>query len=59
MHYHNATCFGHIRPSSGNTFIRSQMHCALIKYHSFNYVFFFISFFEMQLFLYFVGVLLS
>jgi hypothetical protein len=19
MHYHNATCFGHIRPSSGNT----------------------------------------
>jgi hypothetical protein len=47
MHYHNATCFGHIRPSSGNTFIRSLMHCALIEYHSFRYVvsvFFFLSF---------------
>jgi hypothetical protein len=49
MHYHNATCFGHIRPSSGNTFIRSLMHCALIKYHSFRYVIgvsFFIYFFK-------------
>jgi hypothetical protein len=48
MHYHNATCFGHIRPSSGNTFIRSLMHCALIKYHSFSYVVFFIPFLEMR-----------
>jgi Ca2+/Na+ antiporter len=54
MHYHNDTYFGHIRPSSGNTFIRSLMHCALIKYHSFSYVVFFISFLEMRLFLYFL-----
>jgi hypothetical protein len=32
MHYYNATCFGHIRPSSGNTFIRSLIHCAQIKF---------------------------
>jgi hypothetical protein len=38
MHYHMATCFGNIRPSSGNTFIRNVMHCVLIKYHSFSYV---------------------
>jgi hypothetical protein len=38
MHYHNATCFGYIRPSSGNTFMRSLMHCALIKYRSFSYI---------------------
>jgi hypothetical protein len=47
MHYYNATCFGHVSPSSGNTFIRSLMHCALIEYHSFRYVIgvsFFISF---------------
>jgi hypothetical protein len=47
MHYHNAACFGHIRPSSGSTFIRHLMHCALIEYHSFRYVvdvFFFIYF---------------
>jgi hypothetical protein len=23
MHYHNATCFGHIRPSSGDTYVRN------------------------------------
>jgi hypothetical protein len=38
MHFHNSSYFGHIRPSSGNTSIRSVMHCALIKYHSFSYV---------------------
>jgi hypothetical protein len=37
MHSHNATCFGHIRPSSGNTFIRCLIHCTLIKY-PFSYV---------------------
>jgi hypothetical protein len=51
MHYHNATFFGYIRPSSGNTFMRSLMHYALIKYPYFIYVVF-ISFLEMQLFLY-------
>jgi hypothetical protein len=35
MNNRNATCFGHIRPSSGNTFIRSLMHCPLIE--SFSY----------------------
>jgi hypothetical protein len=54
MHYHNATCFCHIRPSSGNTFMRSLMHCALIKYHSFSYVVLFMSFLEMRLFLLFL-----
>jgi hypothetical protein len=49
MHYYNATCFGHIRPSSGNTFIRSLTHCALIKYRSFSYVVSSLSFFEMRL----------
>jgi hypothetical protein len=35
------------------------MHCALIKYYSFSYVVFFISFLDMRLFLSFVGVLFS
>jgi hypothetical protein len=47
MHYHNATCYN--AASSGNTFITSLMHCALIEYRSFRYVigvFFFTSFFK-------------
>jgi hypothetical protein len=41
-----------IRPSSGNNFIRSLLHCALIEYHSFSYVFevFFISFLKCSCF---------
>jgi hypothetical protein len=38
MQYDNATYFGHIRPSLGNTFIRNLMHCLRIKYHLFRYV---------------------
>jgi hypothetical protein len=60
MHYHNVTCFGHIRPSSGNPFIRSPMHCVLTNIILFvihHWCFLLRIFLEMRPFLYFIGVL--
>jgi hypothetical protein len=65
MHYYNATiCFGLIRPSSDDTYVREPMHCLLIGCNSSYYFRFIFDVFPLHNFsfcsaaiLYYAGVL--